>query len=94
MHTRLMLGPVAVQMVFVIQRGDCSHFGVCHDKDPAYGKLLIAAAAVGVRIIALRFSVDICPDTHAGRFTYMGPAGVNLEYRSPRGPNKVGMPYE
>ena len=79
-------------MVFVIQRGDCSHFGVCHDKDPAYGKLLIAAAAAGVRILALRFELDISPHTQAGSFTYMGPAVVDLGFHSPRGPDAVGMP--
>ena len=75
-------GSCMLQAVFVIQRNDCSHFGVSHDSDPAFGKLLIAAAAAGVRILALRIGVDISPVTQAGTFTYLGPAVVDLDHRS------------
>lgn len=68
------------QMVFVIQRGDCTHFAPCHASDPEYGRLVLEAAAMGVRVIALRCSLEGDPVHGRGVVRYIGPAEVRLRH--------------
>ncbi len=70
----------ALQMVFVIQRGDCAYFGPCHAKDPVYGQLVREAAAAGVRVIALRCVLEGGNENGMGLVRYIGPAQVRLEH--------------
>ncbi len=71
---------VLLQMVFVIQRGDCAYFAPCHAKDPTYGKLVIEAAAMGVRVIALRCGLEGDAANGRGIVRYIGPAQVMLQH--------------
>ncbi len=73
----------ALQMVFVIQRGDCACFGPCHAKDPVYGQLVIEAAAAGVRVIALRCALETDKENGRGIFQYIGPAQIMLQHGLP-----------
>ena len=69
-----------MQMVFVIQRGDCAYFGPCHAKDPAYGRLVIEAVAMGVRIVALRCGLEGDAVNGRGVVRCLGPAQVVLQH--------------
>ncbi|EIE20991.1 SfsA-domain-containing protein [Coccomyxa subellipsoidea C-169] len=83
-HVRDLMGIVAAGgqavMVFIIQRGDCAYFGPCHAKDPTYGKLVIEAAAMGVRVIALRCGLEGDAANGRGIVRYIGPAQVMLQH--------------
>ena len=72
-----------MQMVYVIQRADCAQFAPCHAKDPAYGQLVIQAAAMGVRVIALRCALHIDAGSGHGQVLCLGPAVVNLLHGAP-----------
>lgn len=41
-------------LVFLVQRGDCSAFAPCYEKDPRYANLLMQAKEAGVRIIPIQ----------------------------------------
>ena len=69
-----------MQMVFVIQRADCAYFGPCHAQDPTYSRLVIEAAAMGVRVIAVRCGLEGDVLNGQGIVRYLGPAQVMLEY--------------
>jgi sugar fermentation stimulation protein A len=45
-------------MLYLINRGDCTHFAPGDSADPLYGKLLREAVARGVEILPCRFSVS------------------------------------
>jgi len=82
--------------VFLIQRGDAAAFAPCHACDPAYGAALVAAAADGVLLVALRASIAFQPpadgvgegggggDGGGGGGTlllsYLGPAPIDLQH--------------
>jgi sugar fermentation stimulation protein A len=46
------------EIVFVIQRSDCTSFGPADEIDPKYGRLLREAAGRGVRVRALACRID------------------------------------
>lgn len=59
-------------MIFVIQRGDCSSFSPCFEKDPEYFHLVCRAAAAGVRIVPV--VVDLVdPSRSIVKYTGMIP---------------------
>lgn len=45
--TRLAEAGQEAACVFVIQRGDCSHFGPCWEKDGQYARLLLQVVGRG-----------------------------------------------
>jgi sugar fermentation stimulation protein A len=64
-------------MVFVVQRGDCAAgFAPSHRCDPEYGRLVVAAAAAGVRVVALAVELD----ADAGVVRFVGALKVRLEH--------------
>lgn len=75
---------MGAQMVFLIQRSDCTHFAPCHAKDPVYAQLVVAAAAAGVRIIALRCALAAEPGSDRGEVLFLGPAAVDLLHGCPQ----------
>ena len=46
-------------MVYLVQRGDCDHFRVAEDVDPAYASGLAEAREFGVEAICYDCSVDV-----------------------------------
>tara|TARA_B100000676_G_scaffold9015_1_gene8255 strand:+ start:349 stop:1080 length:732 start_codon:yes stop_codon:yes gene_type:complete len=46
-------------MVYLVQRGDCDHFRVAEDVDPAYASALAEAQECGVEAICYDCSVDV-----------------------------------
>jgi sugar fermentation stimulation protein A len=46
-------------MVYLVQRGDCDHFTLAADLDPAYARAFVAARAAGVE--ALCHACDVAP---------------------------------
>ena len=54
---RLVAAGAEAAVVFVVQRGDCDHFRVAADIDPAYARALADAAAAGVAVICLAAEV-------------------------------------
>jgi sugar fermentation stimulation protein A len=64
-------------MVFLVQRGDCAAgFAPSHRCDPGYGRLVVAAAAAGVRVVALAVELD----ADAGVVRFVGVLKVRLEH--------------
>ncbi len=41
-------------LIFLVQRGDCSAFAPCYEKDKRYDNLLMQAQEAGVRIIPIQ----------------------------------------
>jgi sugar fermentation stimulation protein A len=70
-------------MVFLIQRGDCTRFAPCHAKDPVYARLVVEAAAAGVRVIALQCALAAEPGSGQGQVLFLGPAAVDLLHGCP-----------
>lgn len=46
-------------MFFLVQRGDCDHFTVAEDIDPAYASALRAAIAAGVDVVCYDCRIDL-----------------------------------
>lgn len=65
--------------VFVIQRGDCSHFAPCHEKDPEFAKLIVEAHNVGVKILAVRCAIVQGADSQ-WIVQYLGKADIDWGY--------------
>lgn len=64
-------------LIFIIQRGDCSTFAPCHEKDPEYGRLVVEAAKEGVKIVAAVCDLDV----ERGCVEYKGQVPLDLEYK-------------
>ena len=47
-------GSYQAALVFLVQRGDCSAFAPCYEKDPRYANLLRQAQQAGVLIIPIQ----------------------------------------
>lgn len=69
----------AAALVFVVQRGDCSAFAPCHEKDPTYARLVHEAAAAGVMLAAVMCHLD----PEAGIVRFGGALPVRLDYKVP-----------
>lgn len=66
-------------LVFLVQRGDCSAFAPCYDKDPAYGLLLKEAVAAGVQVVPVACEIDL----ESAKVLYKGTLPLNLGYKEP-----------
>jgi DNA-binding sugar fermentation-stimulating protein len=91
-HMRELMGVVAAgheaACLFLVQRGDCSCFAPCHAKDPAYGQLVLHAAAAGVQVLAVGCSLE--PAGQGGVVRVLGPLRLELGYGLPVGERAAG----
>ncbi len=62
-----------VELVFVVQRGDCQTFSPANEIDPVYAKTLKAAAEAGVKITPLRCDLG---ENHLELTTEVLPLGL------------------
>lgn len=80
-HIRELLAIVrqggSAALVFLVQRGDCAAFAPCHTKDPEYGRLLVEAAAAGVKVVALACQLDVAAQVVRS----CGAIPVRLDYK-------------
>ncbi|PPR60690.1 MAG: Sugar fermentation stimulation protein A, partial [Alphaproteobacteria bacterium MarineAlpha4_Bin2] len=53
-------------MIYLVQRGDCDHFRIAHDVDPAYASALASARECGVELICYECEVRLDGITLAG----------------------------
>ena len=66
-------------LLFCVQRGDCSAFAPCVEKDPEYAALVQQAVAAGVRVVAVEAALDA-----AGMVVrYGGLLPCELGYKQP-----------
>ena len=72
-------GSERAALLFLVQRGDCSCFAPCHEKDPEYGRLLVEAASAGVHIVAVACELDAA----AAKVVCRGVLDVDLKYKMP-----------
>ncbi len=66
-------GQTRAAILYLVNRGDCSHFAPGDSADPAYGKLLRTAVTAGVEVLPCRF--EITPQS----VTFLGLAEVLLQ---------------
>ena len=69
---RVAIGERAV-MIYVIQRADCTSFGLARDVDPAYARACVEAHAAGVELLAYGCRVDL------DRIAIARPLPIDLE---------------
>mmetsp|Transcript_14437 Transcript_14437/g.31267 ORF Transcript_14437/g.31267 Transcript_14437/m.31267 type:complete len:347 (+) Transcript_14437:76-1116(+) len=92
--TRMVQSGQEAICVFVIQRGDCSWFAPCWEKDPQYARLLGQAVEAGVKVVAMCCSLDMPADVvvdEEGAVQGGGPLSATVRYT---GPAKVDLQYK
>ncbi|GAX82005.1 hypothetical protein CEUSTIGMA_g13587.t1 [Chlamydomonas eustigma] len=68
--------------LFVIQRGDCTHFAPSFEKDCEYAKLILQASAKGVKMIAIKCPMIVTKEQSTeAAIHYNGSAVVDLIYK-------------
>jgi sugar fermentation stimulation protein A len=71
-------GASKASVVFLVQRGDCSAFAPCWEKDPTYASLLMTAVADGVTAVAIACELDV----ESERVIFKDNLPVKLDYKA------------
>ncbi|KAI7844715.1 hypothetical protein COHA_001803 [Chlorella ohadii] len=75
--TALAKAGASAALVFAVLRDDCNAWAPCHERDPAYGRLVREAAAAGVRLLPVVCALD----EGASAVRFRGTLPVDLDYK-------------